>query len=279
MAKILGRKRNPVAPTSADAARGRAFEMYMTLDKNLQPLYKLKEIAKAVGMEKKNLSNIIHYYRWPALREEAMLQGLEAANEKMYRLRAENRQETARREALSKSIANIADLITELRSYNKLNYDLLMSKALPRKKHETEEEYIHRKTKYLSLIAPEKALLYMPSSRSELHRAYLDTLRALTDIFGPTQIKMCAGEMLYKLALEDRDRASKVLDSNAKNEEEEPAAAVEEMGAAEYEEALTAARKGAIDGPKNYTGLKETSVVEGVEDAIIAKPGGTDSES
>lgn len=278
MAKILGKKTavsSKIDAFSSVELREQAFSMYIQLGPNGRPRYTVGAIAKAVGLRFKVLTNIIHYYRWRAVRDHLIFGDTDVEQAKILKDKAESNRSALRKEALAHSISSIADVISELRQYNKLTHRMLMSKTPIVRNDQKKDKFP---------VVDHSHILYPPRSRRELHIAYVATLKMLIDFFTPASIKLAANELLFQVAVSNQTNRNNVSQQALTGEKQSSAPPTENklpdipMESSQLEAVLKDMRKGAINGPENYTGLKATSVVEGVEDAIFAKPGGADSE-
>jgi hypothetical protein len=259
-----------------------ALQLYLELDARFRPVHTLVDIADKVGLDIRTVRTKAYEgpTPWKTLRDEAITKARDTAAAKSLALR------DARARARAKKIAivveNLADIIYEIREYNHFMFTQLM--ATRRKKGDKD-------TKSSKAIKTFKRLALPPDSRVEVHRAWMDSLSKLFELFGVNTVKELAAEMLTA-------RAAAAIQNSQQPAQHPPAASaavnitlntgappapaddggvhIDDRG---YEYIMSAmAGEGKIGGPVNYTGPKETSIVEGVEDAVVTSKERPDSE-
>lgn len=274
----------------------RAFELYMELDDLFKPVYTVAQVAE---FSKVSVDTIrFHVNRkskekWADLRKEAVERARATGSHHDVARLARNR--TKRAKHVEQVVTNLGDIIYEVRAYNHLMFKQLMARALPGEKADPDEiedsiNKLERKHKGKRKAPP---LLHIPIvNRAEVHRAWLDSLDRLFTLFGVGTIKELAAEMITSTAVNavlaqatpqvgGPTVGISIVNNNGANPVGGVAtdinASTVNIDDRSYEHILVMmAEKGKISGPVNYTGPNATSIVEGVEDAIITREGGLD---
>ena len=269
MARILWRK-----TLKEDVTK--AFDLYMELNTKGKPVHTLAQISSMTGM---SLARLRYYtlnklHRWSSLRREVMERAADAASARTLARRAAEKKRRER--SMSKAIENLADIIYEVREYNYMMYEALTAPS--------KGDLKKRRGKKRGLLN----FKWKPESRAEIHRAWMDSLTKLVDIFGAPTIKQLAAEQVshHVLSRKEEEVAQSPASSvNLNFYQGGQAQALPaprgagDLADANYELVMEImAGEGKISGPVGYTGPKETSIIEGVDDAVIACPRGSDSE-
>jgi len=289
MARFVKRAEDTPAPADGLTEEQRieeAFQLYMQLSDKLTPLFTAKEIATRTGLPERCVARYASKegFGWHEIREKQKQQIITRAGKKFHlRVKTEGRQKK-RLKQMSGAIEHLADVVAEVRIYNHKIYALLMA---PCKRAADGRKIVSKK-------GITTGLLVEPANRSDLHHEWLTSLDKLLSLFGVETIKALASEMLSNQALKNS------LAPQAPNPPPPttPPSATVNVYTANPPPALTAQTaeqlsltdnsyelvmrimtgETKINGPLSYTGPQETSVIDGVEDAIVEKPGRPDSE-
>lgn len=296
MARILHKKSLDDQQLRVDEA----FKLYMQLDERGKTIHTVAEIAEMTGLTVPYLNRQIHTKtknRWLDLRQDAILAAREAAGARMARRQRKDRQRRAY--AINHTVSSIADIIVEVRAYNTLMYQQLMAVRVRKSKIEEERESERFKRKVKKHVARVPQLKLPAENRGEIHRAWVDSLDRLINIFGVTTIKELAAEMITSNAVASLPAPSTPPTPTTPTTPPAPSPAAPpapQLTAPPPEEVrdegvipisdkgfelimqVMLGEGGKIHGPINYTGPKETSIVEGVEDAVVTCPGRPDQE-
>lgn len=232
----------------------RAKELFMLLDSHFRPVHKLPYIAEQVDLPLRVVK--FHAYEaeasWLLEREGIIVAARARASQKLL----------GRRKArVAGTIESLSDVLYEVRKYNQLMFTYLTA---PRR----------RKGQKATKNSPPR-LMIAPDTRADMHKAWMDSLEHVLTLFGVDAIKGQAAELFTPSDPDMPPSPKPVLSFN------KPDNAIEApMEEGEYENTMSSmAGEGKINGPVNYTGPKETSVVEGVEDAVVTGQERPDSES
>jgi hypothetical protein len=272
------------------ALEARAFDMFVTLNAEFKHVYKLSRIAKELGI---SLSQVMRWRtegKWAERLEEAIHKARERASSsaQMKQLLtsylygeqipdevgvdpAKILEELEKRKArrITKVVKYLGDVIYEVREYNHLMFCALTAKK--------------DSGKMPSLELP-------LGSRDTAHRAWMDSLNKLMELFGVGTIKELAMELMANDLLSGhlqspatvRDGTTVNISIGGKTLPE-----IAEGGTtivlddATHELILREMRGGEggkISGPVGYTGPKEKNVFDGAEDAVVSQSKRPDSE-
>jgi hypothetical protein len=295
VAKIVSKKKPGKKKHKHGDVESRAFDMYVTLNSELKHVYKLSRIAKDLNIPLSKLIKWRKKGRWKERLEEAIEKGRErAANSKQMKelltsyLYGEQTpaevgvdpakivevMERRKGKRITRVVKYVGDVIYEIRAYNHLMFRALTSKQ--------------DSNKFPQLALP-------LGGRDTAHRAWMDSLSKLMELFGVTTIKGLAMEMLAN------DTLGAHLQKEAKRQGQEGMAVNINIGSNAEPTTLGNLAEGTtvtlsdsshelilktmlpegskINGPVGYTGPKEKNVFDGAEDAVVTKQGRPDSES
>lgn len=274
MARVVLRSETPAADETA--AWDKAFSMYMKLDHRFEPVYSLPQIAAATGISATRLETKIYRLRnnrWRDLLDQAIERARAIAGRKAAKLDSLRRR---RAKTVNQTVEGLADVIYEVRAYNFLMFEQLMALS----GSDSHDPVTLKKRAFRRMRLPIK-------SRFEAHRAWVESLEQLQKLMGATTIRDVAAE----IATHRSDSTEPAAPSPnppppSPDTPRTPSIPLDgdpatiPIDAAGYELILRMMQGegGKIGGPINYTGPKETSIVEGVEDAVITSPHGADSE-
>lgn len=271
---------------------GRAFDMYVTLNSELKHVYSNSQIAKELNISLKKFTKWRKKGRWKERLKEAIEKGrARAANSEQMKdlltsylygeqalkevgvdpakvIEALERKKSKR---ITRVVRYMGDIIYEVRAYNHMMFRALMAKA--------------DSDKYPTMAMPIK-------DRDSAHRAWMDSLAKLMDLFGVTTIKNLAMELMSNELLNEQLKenpqspAGVAVNVNIGGvapktigDVVEGATYVISAEAAEHVMHRVAQEGGAkIGGPIGYTGPKEKNVFDGAEDAVVTQQRRPDSE-
>lgn len=268
-----------------------AFDLFVTLDKNLSKVYKLKDVALKVGVE---LSTVMFWKKegqWQEKLESAINKAKARASsskemqslltqylygEKIKKeigedpVKVISKYELLKKKRLEKAIKYVSDIIYEIRKYNHNMFKMLV--AVPNLEDLNYTEVV--------------------KNRDIIHRAWLDTTNKLFEIFGVSTIKQLAIEVLadnmlaQQLANEEiGEKAQAGVNITINQSKTESVDILDRSkniilddGASELIMKCMVGG-GKIDGPVEYTGPKEKSLVGEIEDAVFTDKGRTNKAS
>jgi len=285
VATILPKKKKK---KDLSALQGRAFDMFVTLNSEFKHVYKLSRIAKELelslsqvlkwrneGKWAEKLEEAIHKARERAANSTQMKQLLtsylygEAPPEEVGVDPAEVLEKLERKKIrrITKVVKYLGDVIYEVRSYNHL-----MFRALTAKKD-----------------SGQFPVLELPMEREIAHKAWMESINKLMELFGVGTIKELAIELMANDLLGDHLKrgapaASKDPTVNI-NIGGRPLTEIAEgttivLSDSSHELILQEMRGegGKINGPVGYTGPKAKNVFDGAEDAVVSVKKRPDSE-
>lgn len=289
MAKIISKGKGKSKKPDTSDLQGRAFDMFVTLNSDFKHVYKLSRIAKDLGVR---LSLVVKWRtegKWAEKLEKAINRAREHASSSTQAkqllttylygeappeevgvdpAKVIEALEKKKVKRITKVVKYLGDVIFEVREYNHM-----MFRALTAKKDSTK--------------FPELALSV--NNREVVHRAWMDSLNKLMELFGVGTIKELAFEMLANenLAAHLHNAGPAPVGAPAVNiniggkslpELAEGTTIILDDSTHELILSEMRGQGGKISGPVGYTGPKEKNVFDGAEDAIIDITKRPDSE-